>query len=151
MYRVTVKKSLQRADGSTTIEESQEEVNHERHALNLAGKIARTASVHWVEIEETTGRFKVRASRTSDGTVQESLQSLRRMVRRKTRFQLRHRSRTRMTTMTWLALFGVVAFIVSTVTGSKDAGTAAAAVCLILALFVAVRGFFRRRSERSRN
>jgi len=64
MYRVTVKKSLQQADGSTTKEESQEEANHERHALNLAGRIARTDSVRWVEIEETTGRFKVRASPT---------------------------------------------------------------------------------------
>ena len=151
MYRVTVKKSLQHTDGSSTIEESQEEVNHERHALNLAEKMARTASVHWVEIEETTGRFRVRASRTSDGTVQESLQYPRRMVRRKTRFQRRHGARWRMTPMTWLAVFGVVAFIVSTVTGSKDAGTAAAAVCLILALLVVVRGFFRRRSEPSRN
>ena len=129
MYRMTVKKSLQQADGSTTKEESQEEADHERHALNLAGRIARTDSVRWVEIEETTGRFKVRASPTSDGTVQESW----RMVRRKTRFQRRHGARRRMTTIRGGA------FVVSTITGSKDAGTAAAAVCLILAL------------ERSRN
>jgi len=38
--------------------------------------------------------------------------------------------------MTWLAVFGVVAFVVSTITGSKDAGTAAAAVCLILAFLL---------------
>ena len=149
MYRVTVKKSLQCTDGSTTREESQEEVNHERHALNLAGKIARDTRVRWVEIEETTGRFKVRAFRKPDGTIQESLQSPRRSVRRYKPFQSRRGGKIRMTTMTWLAVFGVVGFIVSTVTGSKDAGTVAAAVCLILASFVALRGLFRRRGERS--
>ena len=34
--------------------------------------------------------------------------------------------------MTWLAVFGVVAFVVSTITGTIDAGTAAAAVCFLL-------------------
>jgi hypothetical protein len=41
MFRVTVKKSFRNPDGTKTVQESQEDVKHERHAVNLAGKIAR--------------------------------------------------------------------------------------------------------------
>ena len=87
MYDVIVRKSLRYRDGTTASEESQEKVNHERHALNLAAKIARLDNVEWVQIEELSGRFKAEASRTPDGTVHESLQSPRYKIQRKRSFR----------------------------------------------------------------
>src|SRR2546429_4634401 len=43
-------------------EESYEEVNHQRHALNLAAKIARSDVVESVEIEEVRGRSEEHTS-----------------------------------------------------------------------------------------
>ena len=86
MYKVVIRKSLRYADGSSALEESQEEVNHERHALNLAVRIARSDAVESVEIEELGGQFKAQANRVSRGKVQATLQSPRRRVQRETYF-----------------------------------------------------------------
>jgi len=86
MYKVVIRKSLRCADGSSAQEESQEEVNHERHALNLAAKIARSDAVESVEIEESGGQFKAQANRVSRGKVQATLQSPRRRVQREIYF-----------------------------------------------------------------
>jgi len=91
MHRVVIRKLLRYADGTTALEESHEEVNHERHALNLAVKIARIDTVESVEIEELQGRFKVRAARTSSGKIHKTLQSARRHFQRETHF---HTGRT---------------------------------------------------------
>jgi len=93
MYKVVVRKSLRYADGTTALEESYEEVNHQRHALNLAAKIARSDVVESVEIEEVRGRFKARAARTSQGTVHETLQSSSWRVQRETHFHSGRKNR----------------------------------------------------------
>lgn len=77
-------------DGTETLYEDPSQVRHERHAENLAARIARDPGVVWVEVEDNSGRFKARASREHDGVVHESLESTRRTVKRK-RTQSRRR------------------------------------------------------------
>jgi len=83
MYDVTIRKFVRHADGSSVIYEDPAQVNHERHAENLAAKIARDPGVQWVEVEEARGRFKARASIGANGVVHESLESRGRKVRHK--------------------------------------------------------------------
>ena len=70
--KVTIRKMYRHPDGSTVLYEYGSQVNHERHAENLAAKIARQPHIDWVEIEENTGRFEARAHLASDGAVHES-------------------------------------------------------------------------------
>src|SRR5437762_3153479 len=77
----------------TTLFRSYEEVNHQRHALNLAAKIARSDVVESVEIEEVRGRFKARAAGTIQGTVHETLQSSSWRVQRETHFHSGRKNR----------------------------------------------------------
>jgi len=74
MYDVTIRKLLRHVDGSSVLYEDQWQVKHERHAENLAAKIARDPGVQWVEIEEAGGQFKARASLGVNGIVHESLE-----------------------------------------------------------------------------
>jgi hypothetical protein len=85
--RVIVKKIILGTDGSSTVEESREDVNHERHALNLAGKIARIPGVERVEIQEIHGLFTARAVQTEKGVIQELLSSRTRNILRKTQYR----------------------------------------------------------------
>ena len=55
MFQVTIRKMVCHADGSTVVYEDPARVNHERHAENLAAKIARDPHVEWVEVEEIGG------------------------------------------------------------------------------------------------
>ena len=83
MYQVTIRKSVRHADGSTVVYEDPAQVNHERHAENLAARIARDPGVEWVEVEEVAGRFKAHASVAHDGVVHESLKAKRYTGRRR--------------------------------------------------------------------
>ncbi len=118
MYKVVIRKSLRYADGSTASEESQEEVNHERHALNLAAKIARSHDVESVEIEELRGRFKVRADRSSDGEVHATLQSRRGRVQRETHYHNGRTSRASRLLLISLLGLGALGYIASQVVRS---------------------------------
>ena len=82
MYDVIIRKSLRHADGSPVLLEEQSKVNHEQHAVNLAGKIARDPRVEWVEVEEVKGRFKAKANLEPHGIVHESLRLARQTARR---------------------------------------------------------------------
>jgi hypothetical protein len=143
--QVIVKKTFGGTDGSSTVEESHEEVNHERHALNLAGKIARIPGVERVEIQEIHGLFTARAVQTEKGVIQELLSSRTRNILRKTQYRPHKKTRFRMTVMTWLPLFGLVGFVVSKVANSKDAGLAASTVCLAVALLSVVVRYVNRK------
>lgn len=100
------------------MEESHEEVNHERHALNLAVKIARNDAVESVEIEELQGRFKVRAARTSSGTIHKTVQSARRHHRRENHFRAGRTSRVRSLLLLSLLSVGVLGYLASHVVHS---------------------------------
>ena len=76
MYDVTIRKLVRHTDGSSVVYEDPAQVNHERHAENLAAKIARDPGVQWVEVEENGGRFKAHASLGRDGIVHESLETI---------------------------------------------------------------------------
>ena len=115
MYRVVIRKSLRYADGTTALEESQEEVNHERHALNLAGKIARSDAVESVEIDELSGRFKASATRASNGTVHATLQSQRGRVKRETHYHNGRTSRASKLLLISLLSLGALSYIASQV------------------------------------
>lgn len=128
MYEVIVRKSLRYPDGTTASEESQEKVNHERHALNLAAKIARNDNVEWVQIEELSGRFKAHASRAPDGTVDESLQSPRYKIQRKRSFRPAGRKRVRRVVLLCLVGFAALGYLMvqhraGTVSGPGIAST----------------------------
>lgn len=75
MYEVTIRKMYRHKDGTETLYEDPAQVRHERHAENLAARIARDPGVEWVEVEEKTGRFKASASRDNNGLVHEWLQA----------------------------------------------------------------------------
>jgi len=137
MYRVVIRKSLRYADGTTALEESQEEVNHERHALNLAGKIARTEVVEWVEIEELKGHFKARAARARDGTVHESLQSPRHSIQRNTRFQLGRKKRVVRLVLICLLVFGALTHMASRA-ASEDLTFGAGILAFMLVLLAVI-------------
>ncbi|HEV2490142.1 MAG TPA: hypothetical protein VGT03_10065 [Candidatus Acidoferrales bacterium] len=114
MYDVTIRKFCRHTDGSTVLYEDAAKVNHERHASNLAAKIARDKCVEWVEVEEAAGRFKARASLASDGTVHESLESGRHKGRREGRSRFRRRRKRG--PIFWIVLvafplFGLLALI----------------------------------------
>jgi hypothetical protein len=113
MYQVTVKKFLRYDDRRTAFEEAREEVNHERHALNLAAKIAGYHEVEWVEIEELRGRFKIRASRASNGEVQTTSQSRRGGGQRKTSFYGERSSRISRIIFASLLGLGALGYLVS--------------------------------------
>jgi len=118
MYKVVVRKSLRYADGSAAREESQEEVNHERHALNLAAKIARTHEVESVEIEELSGQFRARADRSSDGKVHATLQSHRGRVQRESYYHNGRTSRVSKPLLISLLGLSVLGYIASQVVRS---------------------------------
>ncbi len=120
MYKVVIRKLLRYADGSTAREESQEEVNHERHALNLASKIARSHEVESVEIEELTGRFKARADRSSDGEVHATLQSRRGRVQRETHYHHGRTSRASKLFLISVLGLGALGYITSRVVRSPE-------------------------------
>ena len=123
MYKVVIRKSLRYADGTTALEESQGEVNHERHALNLAVKIARSDAVESVEIEELRGRFKVRANRSSDGEAHATLQSHRGRVQRETHFHTGRTSRIfklLLGSVLGLGALGYIASLVVRSPGSRE-------------------------------
>jgi hypothetical protein len=120
MYKVVIRKSLRYADGSTAREESQEEVNHERHALNLASKIARSHDVESVEIEELRGRFKARADRSSDGEVHATLQSRRGRVQRETHYRNGRTNRAAKLLLISLLGLGALGYIASQVIRSPE-------------------------------
>jgi hypothetical protein len=115
MYDVIIRKSLRHADGSIVLYEDQWKVNHERHAVNLAGKIARDRGVEWVEVEEITGRFKARANLGPNGIVHESLESARRKSTRKrsARKGTRKRRAIFWVVLTALVLFGLFILMTS--------------------------------------
>ncbi len=113
MYKVVIRKSLRCADGSSAQEESQEEVNHERHALNLAAKIARSDAVESVEIEELGGQFKAQANRVSSGKVQATLQSPRRRVQREIYFHSGLTNRVGKLLLLSLLGLGTLGYIIS--------------------------------------
>jgi hypothetical protein len=106
------------ADGTTALEESHDEVNHERHALNLAVKIARKDAVESVEVEELQGRFKVRAARTSSGTIHKTLQSARRHFQRETHFHTGRTNRISRLLLLSLLSVGVLGYLASHVVHS---------------------------------
>lgn len=108
MYEVTIRKFLRRADGSEVLYEDPAKVNHERHAENLAAKIARDPGVQWVEVAEVRGLFKARASLAPDGIVRESLESSRYGIRRKRRPPSR-RQRHR-TLIFWVVVIALIFF-----------------------------------------
>jgi len=118
MYKVVIRKTLRYADGTTALEESHEEVNHERHALNLAAKIARNDVVESVEIEELRGRFKARAARTSNGTVHQTLQSAHHRVKRETHFHSGRTSRVGKLLLLSLLSLGMLGYLASHVVRS---------------------------------
>ncbi len=147
MYEVIVRKSLRYHDGTTASEESQEKVNHEHHALNLAAKIARNGVVEWVEIEELRGRFKARASRAPDGTVQESLQSARYKIQRKRSFRPAWKNRVRSVILLCLLGFGALGYL-SQAAGSEDLGLAVELLALALLPLIAIWFYVRKRKKR---
>jgi hypothetical protein len=120
MYKVVIRKSLRYADGSTAREESQEEVNHDRHALNLASKIARSHDVESVEIEELRGRFKARADRSINGEVHATLQSARGRVQRETHHHNGRTSRASKLLLIFLLGLGALGYIASQVVRSPE-------------------------------
>jgi hypothetical protein len=115
MYDVIIRKSLRHADGSLVLYEDQWKVNHEQHAVNLAGKIARDQGVEWVEIEEIKGRFKARANLGPNGIVHESLESAQRQGRRRrgARKSTRERSAIFWVVLIALVLFGLFILMTS--------------------------------------
>ena len=107
MYDVIIRKSLRHVDGAMVLYEDQWKVNHEQHAVNLAGKIARDQGVEWVEVEEIKGRFKARANLGPDGIVHESLQSVQRKSMRKRSARKGTRKRR---AIFWVVLIVLVSF-----------------------------------------
>ena len=107
MYDVIIRKYLRHADGSKVLYEDPAKVNHERHAENLAAKNARDPGVQWVEVEDTSGRFKARAKIGSDGIVHESLESRRYRGRQKGQLRPSRRRRTR---IIWVVLIAAFVF-----------------------------------------
>lgn len=83
MYSVTIRKMYRHKDGAETLYEDPAQVRHERHAENLAARIARDPNVEWVEVAENTGRFTARAARERDGLIHESLEAKGQTVKRK--------------------------------------------------------------------
>ena len=130
MYQVTVKKFLRYDDGRSAFEEALEDVNHKRHAVNLAAKIAGYHEVEWVEIEEVKGRFKVHASRASDGEIHPTLQPPRRRVRRETHFRGERASRGSKRTLISVVILCALGYVVSQTVrspASQDPGPTSAA------------------------
>lgn len=117
MYDVIIRKFLRHADGSEVLYEDPAKVNHERHAENLAAKIARDPGVQWVEIAEVRGLFKARANLGPDGIVRESLESARYEVRRKRRRPSR-RQRHR-TVIFWVFVIALIFFAFLVLVGHR--------------------------------
>ncbi|HEV1993418.1 MAG TPA: hypothetical protein VGR03_03710 [Candidatus Acidoferrum sp.] len=146
MYQVKVTKSLRFPDGTTAREESHtEKVNHERHALNLAIKIARQENVEWVEIEDVKGRFKARAAHAADGTVHKSLESRRSNRYRKMRFGRRRNSSVGCLVLICLVVLGVLGRAASMPAPSQDTGFVAKLIVVVLAAPVFVWIYLRKR------
>jgi hypothetical protein len=112
MYQVTIRKMYRHADGSTVLYEDPAHVNHERHAENLAARIARDPGVEWVEVEEVGGWFKARAHLGRDGIVQACLESKGYAVRRSTR-RRRKRPRYVWAILAILTLLGLLKLLIT--------------------------------------
>lgn len=107
MIAVTIRKMYRHKDGTQILYEDPAQVNHQRHAENLAARIARDPGVQWVEVQETNGLFKARASRDSDGIVHETLEVKGGIVKRR-RGRVRHKFGTRKVLITVSILFLLV-------------------------------------------
>lgn len=114
MYSVTIRKMYRHKDGTQTLYKDPAQVNHQRHAENLAARIARDPGVEWVEVQETNGLFKARASRESDGIVHETLEVKGSTVKRK-RSRVRHKfgKRKVLITVTILFLLALLGALIS--------------------------------------